>query len=215
MAPLRPFPAPSLPPSPTLPILLPPITVLVILLILYIRRPTNIVPTRPMATMKTPLLAGTTRARTRARGHRRIDSYGGIRVSNAPSDEEEYVDGCGKGDGRPARGRTDTKRPRLVRRDDEDILVDTSAPHISKDETVTNTMSDSIPTLLDHQNDHDSSDDQGPSTPDEVVPPIHFRSDRVDKVTMKGVEVDVTEVVETPAEERTPAVGMAVGVVCV
>jgi hypothetical protein len=32
---------------------------------------------------------------------------------------------------------------------------------------------------------------------------------------MKGVEVDVTEVVETPAEERTPASGMAVGVVCV
>lgn len=213
MAPLHPFPAPSIPPSPTLPILLPPLALLTILLILYIRRPANLVPTRPMATIKTPLLAGTTRARTRGRGHHRIGSYGGIRTCGHGCE-----DGYGKGDGRAPRGRSD-KRPRLVRRDDEDLLVDTSAPHKLEEERSeglgTNTRNNSIPTLSGHeQGDNDSSDDQGPSTPDEVVAPILFRSDQVDKIAVKGVEVCEREVVETPVEERVAPTGMSVPVVC-
>ncbi|RPA76996.1 hypothetical protein BJ508DRAFT_364710 [Ascobolus immersus RN42] len=107
---LHPYPLPSVPPLPTLPILLPPIALLAILLVLYIRRPATIVPTRPMAQIKTPLLA-----RGRVRTHRRVSNYGGIRVPSSPSDEDEPEDGTGKGDGRPAHPRGD-KRPKFIRR---------------------------------------------------------------------------------------------------
>lgn len=129
---------------------------------------------------------------------------------------EDCEDGYGKGDGRSRKGRSD-KRPRLVRRDDEDLLVDTSAPHMSEEERSEGitTRTNSLPTLAGHeQGENDSSDDQGPSTPDEVVAPIHFRSDRVEKVAVKGVEVCEREVVETPAEERMAPAGMSVPVVC-
>jgi len=183
---LHPYPLPSVPPLPTLPILLPPIALLAIILVLYIRRPATIVPTRPMAQIKTPLLA-----RGRVRTHRRVSNYGGIRVPSSPSDEDEPEDGTGKGDGRPAHPRGD-KRPKFMRREEEER----------------NPLSDSVPTLSGGEND--SSDDQGPSTPsEEVEAPIRF--DRV--VKGKGPVVMETEVVETPAEERN--VGMQVGMVCV
>jgi len=208
-APLHPFPGSSVPPLPTLPIILPPIALCAILLILYIRRPAAIVPTRPMATIKTPLLAGTTRAGTRVRANRRVGSYGGTCAPIFTSSDEGLRDGTGKGDGRPThpRGRRDDKRPRLVRRDDEDSLVDASIPPREEER---NPLSDSVPTL---SAEHDSSDDQGPNTPDDETAPIHFRGDRVTKV--KGVEVLEAEVVETPADERAAPVGMAVNVICV
>lgn len=128
---------------------------------------------------------------------------------------EYREEGSGKGDGRAGRGRSD-KRPRLIRHD-EDLLVDTTSTsdEPTAEGLIPTTRTNSLPTLAVHElGENDSSDDQGPSTPDEVVAPIHFQSDRVEKLGVKGVEVCEREVVETPIEERLAPAGMSVPVVC-
>lgn len=104
------------------------------------------------------------------------------------------------------------KRPRLVRRDEED--VDTSpgrdmppSVFLEQETRLVKARMDSVPTLVGQEGE--SGDEQGPGTPEEGVG-VMLR-DTVGKGVGKGVNVLETEVVETPVEER----GMGVGVVCV
>lgn len=101
------------------------------------------------------------------------------------------------------RGRTKSKRPVLVRRDDEDVTaVDTFQQQRQEEEgeirpgqLSTETRTDSLPSLSGASEIEEiDSDDQGPSTPNDVgVAPIHLHG--------KNVMVE-TRVLETPGEER-------------